>query len=299
MVTLGFGGYGIEYAISSLSEIEINNIKTLLNRFEASTFIDKHDIIYGDGGKEQYYDYNDIYHNWSVSQDFDIYLITDYEYIPLRDIDDYSFECTDNINQIKSFEQGNYICSYSIEKGFFFTITINHIDFEEFDIKKLKLYFDDLSELDFDVIILSKITYDDINLELDFSEASTTGKGFYQSLIHIDEYNTQYNLIDILYENITPKYNIIEIDDNIDEINVLIDYLTLYNNDLSSIDLSKLNSSIIYHTPLLYDKFDNDIVDDPWYNKDIIKEALKSGLENEIPQHILNRIIDNNADWLI
>lgn len=290
MVTLEFGGWGGEYTIGRLSPLEKENIRVLFDRFTADLFFYKYDLYLGDT-REQFYDYSDVYQAWSVCQDFSIILKAEED----NDWHDLEFKGSDsNYTSINYPGAGDFVCSCASEKGSFFSVDID-IDSNEFDINKLEIHYDDLSSTWLSDSVVSRVTYDGVDLEMDFDVANTTGKCFDQKLIHISEDGIAYDGLELICDDLEkPKYNTIEHIEH-DDLRVLIDYMELYHSD----KLFDFQTPIVYHSPLLYDKFYKEEVDELWFDKKSIKEAFALNLADEIPQHIIEKVKMKNPEWLI
>lgn len=288
-MTLDFGGYGGEYCIGKLTDREVENIKILLNRFDIDVFFNRYDMALDTDHKENFYEYSDVYQAWTVCSDFLLSFQEENEYL---NISDYQSEFR-SIQYPK--EKGWYVNSCSSEKGHFFTVSLP-IDSEDFDEEKLKIIYDDLSLTWLNDEVISGVEYDGEELDMDFDSADTNGKGFYQHLTFIDEDGNQFNGLEIILDELEPKYNVLDDVDSAaaDTNQILFDYLSIYHNELTQLD-----SPIVYHSPLLYDKRDKEEVDKMWYNQKEIKTALKLGLADEIPKHIIEKMQKENPEWLI
>lgn len=289
MVTIDFSGYGGEYCIGKLTDREVENIKVLLQRFDPDVFLFKYDIFLDTDSKEHFYDFNDVVSAWCLTDNFHA---TIRETVREDDWEDLDFsESEAEYKNVSYPNDGFYINSCGSEKGFYFTIQIP-IELKDFDASKLKFHYDDLSTTWLNDSVITGVSYDDMDLELDMDGADTTGKGFYQYLTLVENGN-QSNGFEFISDGVEPKYE--TLDDVDDAETIIFDYLHI--NESS--EIPKIDSHIVYHSPLLYDKFPKEDIDKLWYNKADIKHAIEKGLIDEIPQHIREKVDKENPEWLI
>jgi hypothetical protein len=291
MVTIDFNGYGAEYAIGKLKPIEVENLKFLLERFDHDAIMEKYEIGWGDG-REQFYEFDDVYQAWSLCDNFTATIRESEADGTWEDIDFCESKAEYKTINYKGSD-GFFICSCSSEKGYFFTITLD-IEPEEFDPSLLTFHYDDLSLTWLSDNVLMGISYNGENVELDYDGADTVGKGFYQRLIYIEDGN-ELDGMELLTDEIDPpKYT--TFDDIIeDEADVVADYVELCRSKT----LKPLSTPIVWHSPMLYDRFPEEDVDEFWYDKNQIKKAFEFDMVGEIPKHILEKMEEENPEWLI
>lgn len=293
MITIDFNGYGAEYTIGKLKSKEVENIKFLLERFDTYTFMDKYEIAWGED-REQFYDFDNVYQAWSVCSDFTASMRETNENNDTK-FDHLTFSESDAEYKTINYEDsdGFFICTCSAEKGYFFSIVLD-IEVEEFDCSLLKFHYDDLSLTWLNDSVLKGISYDGENIEMDYDGADTVGKGLYQKLVYLED-GDEYDGMEILTDEIDPpKYTTFDdiIDDDID---VLRDHIELSRSKT----LKPLSTPIVWHSPMLYDRFNKEDVDDIWFTKDEIKKALSFDMIGEIPKYILERVEEEKPEWLI
>lgn len=293
MITIDFNGYGAEYTIGKLKTKEIENIEFLLERFDVHTFMEKYELIWGEDRRE-FYEFDDFYQVWSVYSDFTATIRetaidnnSQFKHITfiVPDTEYKTIDYTDN--------EGFFICSCNIEKGCFFSITLD-VDLEDFDSNLLKFHYDDLSLTWLSDIVLTGISYNGENIEMNYDDVNTVGKGFCQKLIYIDDGN-EYDGIEILTDKIDLlKYKILD-DVSEDDTIMLDNYICLSRSKT----LKPLSTPIVWHSPMMYDRFPKEDVDDIWFTKNEIKKAISLDMITEIPSYIWERVKKEKPEWLI
>ena len=288
-----FGGYGGEYCVGELTSIELDNIKWLLKRFDTQDIVGIMDINFDTSDyKASFYDFDDIMHETSVAVNFGITIESDSK------MDDDSFdssECDDIVVPATKLSDGWYISSVSTEKGTFSGVELD-IEFEDFDKDLLSFEYMDLDDCSFGDIILSKVFYDAEELELDYDHLCTNGKGFYQSLIYVEN-GAQLDGLNILLNDLN-CYNILSFDNDnflVEAKNTFLKYIEAWRSGY----LLSTDDYIVFASPFLYEQFEKEKVDDLWMTEKNIKYALDNELRDEIPQDIWDRIYGRFPEWLI
>jgi hypothetical protein len=166
-------GWGAELTIGTVNEKEKEIIQNKLD-----SDLDLHEILQFDEIGKEWYDFDDIFHHWSVSGDFTITIYENgNEILELTSEDLYenfsdSIEYTStNIDNSKDI-----ILCVSHEKGNFFE---GEFESENFDISKLKIEMEEEIAVDdcyYYGYMISSIYYE--GEEMQNIGGSTTGKSF-------------------------------------------------------------------------------------------------------------------------
>ena len=297
-MTLLFGGYGGEYCVGSINQVELSNIKELLKRFDSSIFIGNYETNFDTTDyRDNYYDFDDIEHVSSAAIDSTIW-IDDTGGIKIKEDYFSSDDCNVDITDIPTLKDGYYICSTSYEKGVFFSVDLD-INPNDFDKSKLVLECKDMDGIGFSELVITGIKYDNVDIEMNFDALSTAGKGYEQTLVYAKNGN--------LFEGIEKIID--DFDDNdffevLDQINGMEEYEAVQNYLLfieawKNGYLLKTDDIIVFASPFLYKHFDKEDVDTLWMTEKNIKFALENDYKDQIPKDIWERVISRFPEWLI
>lgn len=293
---LGFTGYGGKYCVGKLTDTEITNIIELLARFDDSLFLSSQETTFDTHDfKTEYYDFDDVFECESVSLPCEI-TIDEIDY-KSNLIDIFTSDDLDVVNDREAaLKDGFYLTSQASQKGNFFTIDID-VHPEDFDQSLLTLYGNDLDNFSMSDIVIRDISYDGKLVEFITDSFYTDDCSFIQSILYVEN-GTHYDGLEVMRKQIMKHYPKIDNFGNLDTEKYIKQYLEFVEAKNSGYLLNK-GYMIAFASPMLYENYSKEEVDELWMTEENIKFVLKHNLMDSMPTDVYDRIIGRFPEWLI
>ena len=294
---LHIGGYGGEFAIGTVTDAEVKNIKALLRRFDPELIMCRQVATFG-SGRDYFSEFSDIYVGWGPTEIVCVEDIDKNKELNLKKIK------TETGSTVVELEKtGFYLISESIEKGSFCTVEIDvGGEFESFDINRFRLIADDLTRTWIGTTIISGATYFNIDLELNYDNSSTRGVSFDQTLVYYDEETeeTTNGIVKLLEDDTETPISVLSEIPYGDEDDIFKQYLNITNKVDSIDELDVAVGFMVYYSPIIEEMYGIDECTRLWMTTPIhVKVAKEHNMINEVPQAVMDKIIAEKPEWLI